>query len=60
MLDPTIHQLRAQGHEANRYETHFNVAELASRALSDRCTVIVAFGGDGTVSTVAGVIFQSA
>jgi len=59
LLDHTIHQLRALGHEANLYETPFNVAELASRALNERCTVIVAFGGDGTVSTVAGVIFQS-
>lgn len=59
VVHATAADLRARGYEALEYECPGDPADPVARALADQCSVIVACGGDGTVSGVAAALFHS-
>ncbi len=50
---------RARGAEVARTERARHAAELAARALTDGCELIVAVGGDGTMNEVASTLIHT-
>ncbi len=58
-IDHAIDLVRKAGHGAESYECPSDPAEPVGRALKSGCTVVVACGGDGTVSGVAGAVYGS-
>jgi diacylglycerol kinase family enzyme len=59
LIQSAMAGIRALGDEAHQYECHSSPAEPVAHAIRDECTVIVACGGDGTVSGVAAAIRDS-
>jgi len=52
-------RLRDHGHSTAEFEWVDSAAEPAAAALNDRCDVLVACGGDGTVNGVASAVLGS-
>jgi diacylglycerol kinase family enzyme len=59
MVRAICERLREHGHSTAEFECPDSPAGPAAHALEDRCDVLVACGGDGTVNGVASVVLGS-